>query len=421
MPSLPTLLIQIAIILLAARGVGWLLRRLGQPEVIGEMVAGILLGPSFLGYVAPGVAATLFPDESLGLLGAISGLGVVLFMFLMGLEVEPGLLRGKGRTALATSEAGILVPFCLGALLGVFLYPKLSSEGVTEAHFALFMGTAMSVTAFPVLARILKERGLMSTSLGTMAMACAAVGDVAGWTVLAAVVLLTRSQDASSSLLLAGAGVVGFGAFQWLVARPLLRKIEEIYLRRGFLSTDLFALILLLALASAVGSELAGVHALFGAFLLGVLVPRRSDLSRALLAKMQDLTVVLLLPVFFALTGLRTRIELLNGPAMWGYCALIVLVAVTGKFGGVAAAARWSGLPWREAGALGVLMNTRGLMELIVLNVGLEIGVISPSLFTMMVMMALVTTLITSPLLGVIYGKHAAAEVPVSLLEKRFG
>jgi Kef-type K+ transport system membrane component KefB len=422
MPSLAALLIQIAAILLAARSVGALLRRLGQPQVIGEMVAGILLGPSLLGALAPGVSSALFPEESLGFLAAISGLGVVLFMFLMGLEVDPGLLRGKGRAAFLTSQAGILVPFCLGALLGLFLYPDLAHEGVPKAHFALFMGTAMAITAFPVLARILNERGLMATSLGAMAMACAAADDVAGWTILAGVVLLTRSQEVSSSLLLVGAGVLAFGAAQWFVIRPLVKKIVEIYLRRGFLSNDLFALIVLLALGSAVASELAGVHALFGAFLFGVLVPRRSDFVPAVLAKMQDVTVVLLLPVFFALTGLRTRVDLLSGAAMWGYCALIILVAITGKFGGTTAAARLSGLSWREAGALGVLMNTRGLMELIVLNVGLEIGVISPAVFTMMVLMALVTTLMTSPLLGVIYREsQTGAEAPAPVLEKRFG
>ncbi len=399
MLHLPTLLTQIAVILLAARTVGWLLRRFHQPQVVGEMLAGILLGPSLLGFVAPGASAALFPEESLPYLAAVSQVGVVIFMFLMGLEIEPERLRGRGRAAVMTSQAGILVPFVSGVILGLFLYSRLAPEGVDRTHFVLFMGTAMSITAFPVLARILDERGLANTSLGTMALASAAADDVAGWSILTVVVLLTRAQEVGVSVLTTLFGLVAFAAVLLLLARPLLQRMADAFARRGVLSNDLMALVLLLALGSAVASELVGVHALFGAFVLGVLVPRRSGFARALVEKMQDLVVVLLLPIFFALTGLRTHVGLLAGFEMWGYCALVLLVAVAGKLGGVSAAGRLFGLSWRDAGALGALMNARGLVELVILNVGLEIGIISPSLFTMMVIMALVTTVITTPLL----------------------
>ena len=399
MLHLPTLLTQIAVILLAARGVGWLLRRLHQPQVVGVMLAGILLGPSLLGLVAPDAASTLFPEESLPHLAAVSQVGVVIFMFLMGLEVEPRVLHGRGRTALVTSLTGILVPFASGVVLGLFLYPRLAPESVDRVHFVLFMGTAMSITAFPVLARILDERGLSDTSVGTLALACAAMDDVAGWSILSVVVLLTRAHEIGASVAAILLGLAVFAAVLLLVVRPILDRLADVFVRRGVLSNDVMALVLLLALGSAAASELVGVHALFGAFVLGVLVPRRGRFARTLVEKAQDLVVVLFLPTFFALTGLRTQVGLLSGAGMWGYCALVLLVAIAGKFGGVATAGRLCGLAWREAAALGALMNTRGLVELLILNVGLEIGVISLPLFTMMVLMALVTTIITTPLL----------------------
>jgi Kef-type K+ transport system membrane component KefB len=396
------------VILAAARCVGWVLRRLGQPQVVGEMVAGILLGPSLLGFLAPGLSDSLFPPESLGFLSAVSQLGVIVFMFLMGLEVDPGLLRSKGRTVLATSQAGILVPFALGCLLGFFLHPRLSPPGVVQAHFMMFMGTAMSITAFPVLARILSERRLMGTEVGTIALACAAAGDLVGWCLLAVVVLVVRSQGLGPAAAWIPLWVLLLAAALWFVVRPLLGRVVDLYHRRGFLTNDLLALVLLLVLASAWASESAGVHALFGAFAVGVLMPRRTDFAHALKGKLQDLTVVLLLPVFFALTGLNTRVGLLNSAAMWGYLALVLLVAIAGKLGGSTFAARMSGLGWRQATALGVLMNTRGLVELILLNIGLEIGVISPAVFGIMVIMALLTTFMTSPLIEWIYPAERA-------------
>jgi Kef-type K+ transport system membrane component KefB len=358
--------------------------------------------------VAPGASAALFPEESLPHLAALSQVGVVIFMFLMGLDVEPELLRGRGRAAVVISQAGILVPFVSGVVLGLILHPRLAPEGVDRTHFVLFMGTAMSITAFPVLARILDERGLARTGIGTLALASAAVNDVVGWTILTVVVLLTRTQEVGASVATSLLALAALAAVLLLVARPLLQRMADAFVRRGVLTNDLMALVLLFALGSAVASELAGVHPLFGAFVLGVLVPRRSDFARALVGKMQDLVVVLLLPIFFALTGLNTRIGLVTGLEMWVYCGLVLAVAIAGKFGGVSAAARWSGLPWREACALGSLMNARGLVELVMLDVGLEIGLISPPLFTMMVIMALVTTVITTPLLEWIHPSPAA-------------
>ncbi len=406
--DLPALLTQIALILLAARGVGFVLRRFSQPQVVGEMLAGILLGPSLLGLVAPSLSASLFPEETLPHLAAVSQVGVVIFMFLMGVEVDPTLLREHGRAALITSQAGLLVPFVSGALLGLFLYPALAPEGVDRAHFALFMGTAMSITAFPVLARILDERGLSGSSLGTVALASAAINDVFGWSMLSIVVLLTRAQEIETSVAATLLGLLAFAGVLLLLARPLLQRLTDAFVRRGALTNDLMALVLLLALGSSLASEMAGVHALFGAFALGVLVPRRSGFAQALVSKTQDLVVVLLLPIFFALTGLQTRIGLIDGAEMWAYCGLVLLVAFAGKLGGVSVAGRLAGLSWREAGALGSLMNARGLVELVILNVGLEIGVISPALFTMMVVMALVTTLVTTPLLEWIHPRDAA-------------
>ncbi len=399
MLDLERLLAQIAVILLAARAAGWLLRRLHQPQVVGEMLAGILLGPSLAGLVAPETAAALFPVESLPQLAALSQIGVVIFMFLMGLELDPAFLRERGRAVLITSQAGILVPFGSGVVLGLFLYPDLAPPGVERARFVLFMGTAMSITAFPVLARILDESGLSGTSLGTMALASAAVNDVFGWSILSVVVLLTRAQDVSTSLATTLLGPAALAGLLLFVARPLLQRTADAFVRRGLLTNDSMALVLLLALASALASEKVGVHALFGAFALGVLVPRRAGFAKALVLKTQDLVVVLLLPLFFALTGLKTRLGLFSGREMWGYFALVLLVAVAGKLGGVTVAGRLSGLSWREAAALGSLMNARGLVELVILNVGLEIGVISQELFTMMVLMALVTTCVTTPLL----------------------
>lgn len=399
MPQLPTLLIQIVIILATARGIGWLFRMIRQPQVVGEMVAGILLGPSLLGWLMPSVSAALFPPASLSLLNALSQVGLIVFMFLVGLEFNPQNLKGKQHTAVVTSHASIIAPFLLGSVLALYLYPRLSDDSVSFTHFTLFMGTAMSITAFPVLARILSERNLVRTPLGSLAISCAAVDDISAWSILAGVVLLVRSSTTALPSWLTLFLVTVFIFTMVFGVRRLLRRLEVTYRKHGQITQDMLALVFLLILLSASLTEWLGLHALIGAFLAGAVMPKAELFVRALLGKLEYICVVLLLPLFFAFTGLRTRIGLVRGGEMWLYCALICAVAILGKFGGATLAAGASGTPWREAAALGVLLNTRGLIELVVLNIGLDIGVISPALFAMLVLMALLTTFMTTPLL----------------------
>jgi Kef-type K+ transport system membrane component KefB len=401
--ALLVLILQIGVILLASRGVGLVFRRIGQPQVMGEMAAGILLGPSLLGWLAPELSAALFPPGSLALLGALSQVGILLFMFLVGLELDDEVLRRRGEAAVLTSHVSIVVPTFLGVALALFLYPRLSDSGVTFHAFALFMGAAMSVTAFPVLARILTERNLQRTRLGSIAIACAAVDDVSAWCILAAVIALVRVESAEAQLATTLLGTAGYVGAMLLLVRPALRRLEVYYHHLGRLTDDMLAIALLALLASTWATERLGIHALFGAFLLGAIMPKDSGLVRELTEKLGNVTVVLLLPLFFAATGLRTQVGLLHGLELWLLFGLVVAVAVAGKFGGSALAARVAGLSWREAGALGALMNARGLIQLVFLTIGLELGILSPTLFTMMVLMALVTTFMTSPLLEWIY------------------
>ncbi|HEU4953526.1 MAG TPA: cation:proton antiporter [Gemmatimonadales bacterium] len=409
MPDILLLLAQIAGVLVAARLVGRAVALIGQPRVVGEMLAGIMLGPSLLGWAAPGLSHALFPPGSLGFLSALSQIGLVFFMFLVGLELDLRLLRGQTRAAVITSHASIILPFFLGACLALFLYPRLSDDSVSFAGFALFLGAAMSVTAFPVLARMLTEHGMLKTRLGSVTIAAAAVDDVTAWCILAVVIVVVRTAEATVSIPMMLGGTVLYVAAMLTAVRWGLRRLERVLERRGGLSQDIVAIVVFFILASAWTTERLGVHAVFGAFLAGVVMPRDEQLVRPLLDRFQDLMIILFLPLFFAFTGLRTHISLITGD-LWIYCALIIAVAVLGKLGGSALAARTSGMSWRDSWAIGTLMNTRGLMELVVLNVGLDIGVISPALFAMMVLMALVTTFMTSPVLARIYpGRLLAA------------
>ncbi len=397
---LTQLLLQIAAILLLGRVLGRLFRRLGQPTVMAEIVAGIALGPSVLGLSWPGGMDLLFPKDSLPLLGMVAQLGLVFFMFLVGLEFDPKLLQGQARTSIAISNAGIIAPFSLGAALAFPLHATLAPAGVAMLPFSLFMGTAMSVTAFPVLARILTERGLIRTRVGAIALAAAAVDDVSAWCLLALVVGVA-SAGGFGAAAVTTALAVAYSAFVWFVVRPALARVGP---RQGHaISADVVASVFLLVVLSAAVTEWIGIHALFGAFLIGAAMPRGGGLTAVLAEKMEDFVTVALLPLFFAYSGLRTQIGLVSTPTDWGLCVVIVAVATLGKFGGTALVGRLRGLPAREAAVLGVLMNTRGLMELIVLNVGLDLGVLSPRLFAMMVIMALVTTWATAPILARIY------------------
>jgi Kef-type K+ transport system membrane component KefB len=323
-------------------------------------------------------------------------------MFLVGLDLDLSLLRGHGRAALITSHASIVVPFFLGTCLALFLYPRLSDDSVGFNAFALFLGAAMSVTAFPVLARILAERNMLKTRVGSVAIAAAAMNDVTAWCILAMVIVVVRTAETAVSIPVMLVGTVVYVILMLTVVRRGLRWLESAVRKHATLSQDMVAVVVLVVLASAWTTEHLGIHAVFGAFLAGVVMPRHDQLVQPLLDRFHDLMVILFLPLFFAVTGLRTSMALISGE-LWAYCALIILVALLGKLAGSAIAARASGMSWRESWAIGTLMNTRGLMELVVLNVGLDIGVVSPALFAMMVFMALVTTFMTTPALSRLY------------------
>jgi len=386
-------LLALLVVLVVSRVIAMLLVRLRQPAVIGEIVAGILIGPSVLGYFAPDVAHALVPPDAIAPLATISQIGVVLFMFLVGLELDVSHLRKHSRASVAISAASIAVPFALGLALAAFLLPRFAPPEVPRAVFSLFIAVSMSVTAFPVLARILTDRGMQRSPLGVLALACAAVDDVTAWCLLALVVSLAHGE-ASSSLVTVGLAI-GFALAMLVVVRPLLRRIME----RAQPSANALALLLVGLLSSALATEAIGIHALFGAFVFGAILPHDSALARAILDKLTDFVVVLLLPAFFAVTGLRTQLGLLHGPDVWLAFGLITLAATAGKLGGTFLAARVAGVATRDAVSLGVLMNTRGLMELVVLNIGYDLGIVSGILFAMLVAMAIVTTFATTPIL----------------------
>jgi K+:H+ antiporter len=400
--ALTLLIVQFLVIIGVSRLIGQGARWMGQPLVIAEVLAGILLGPSLLGWLAPGAMEWLFPANSMPVLKMLSQVGLILFMFLIGLELDPKLLKGRGHASVVISHTSILVPFGLGAGAALWLYPRLSEPSVPFSSFVLFMGVAMSITAFPVLARILTERRLMSSRVGAMTITCAAVDDVTAWCLLAFVVSIVRASDLMHAGLTTVLAML-YIAFMLGLVRPFLARLGARVANKEGLNQNGVALTLMMLLASAWATELIGIHALFGAFMMGAVIPKEGGLAQALAEKLEDVAVVLLLPLFFAFSGLRTQIGLLSTSDHWVMCGLIILLACVGKFGGSAVAARLTGMRWREAGALGILMNTRGLMELIVLNIGLDLGVISPTLFTMMVVMALVTTFMTTPLLRWIY------------------
>jgi len=403
MASLKLLILQIGTILIVARLVGWLFGKIHQPRVVGEMVAGILLGPSLLGWLAPNISAHIFPAASLGHLNSLSLVGLVIFMFLVGLELDLGHLRELGRAAVMTSQVSIIVPFVFGAAFAFHLYPDFAPPGVSFTGFALFMGAAMSVTAFPVLARILTERKMLKTSVGSVAIACAAVDDVTAWCILAAIVVIVRASSLEIPVWLTVGGLLAFVLCMGYVVRPALRRLEMVYEKRGMLTQDLIAIILLVVLGSGLITEALGVHALFGAFLAGVIMPRHPRLSAELTQKFESLIVVLLLPIYFALTGLRSSIFLISDATLWVYCAVIIVLAVVGKLGGSMISTRLNGMSWRESASVGILMNTRGLVELVILNIGLDLGILTPALFSIMVLMALITTLMTTPLIRIVY------------------
>jgi Kef-type K+ transport system membrane component KefB len=392
------LILQILVILAVARASGILVRHLGQPQVMGEILAGIFLGPSLLQPAAPAVHQFLFPEGSMQRLYFLSQVGILLFMFIVGLELNTKVLRSKARSIIIISQASIVAPFTLGIGLAYLLFPDYGPRDKGTLAFALFMGIAMSITAFPVLARILQEHGLIRSQLGTMALTCAAVNDVTGWCLLAVVVGLVQSGTGSGAVWTIALAVL-YTFFMLFVARPFLRRHSEIFIGEAQWSPGLLAFAVIALLLSAWVTEMIGIHALFGAFLMGVAMPEHNGFKEKLNARIHDVTTVILLPLFFAFTGLRTQIGLLDDAQSWLVCALVLLVAIVGKFGGATLAGRFTGHSWQTSCSLGVLMNTRGLMELIVLNVGYDLGILGPKIFTMMVIMAVATTMMAGPIL----------------------
>lgn len=398
---LAILLLQIIVILFVARAVGYVFSRIGQQAVIGEITAGIILGPSLLGWLMPDIFGFLFPAASLSNLQLLSQIGLVLFMFIIGMELDISTLKSRASEAIVVSHVSIVFPYFLGVVLAAFLYKTFAPANISFIPFALFMGIAMSITAFPVLARILKERSMTKTSVGSMAIICAAIGDVTAWCILPFVIAVSRAGDVTNawfSILLAAMYV----AIMLLAVKPLLQKLSTRYFFNGNVHGHFTAFVFLLLLASAYTAELIGIHALFGAFLAGAIMPVNVSLRTIFTERIEDVSTFLLMPLFFAFTGLRTQIGLLNDTYLWSVCAIIVAIAVAGKFIGSAAAARLTGQSWKDSLSIGALMNTRGLMELIVLNIGYDLGILKPEIFTMMVFMALATTFMTSPALELV-------------------
>jgi Kef-type K+ transport system membrane component KefB len=393
------LIIQIITIIAFSRVFGFLFNKINQPTVIGEIVAGIILGPSFLGMFFPGVFAFIFPPDSLITLQFLSQIGLILFMFLVGMELDLKVLKRSAGIAIIVSHASIIFPYLLGVILSYFLYTNYAPANIPFIAFALFMGIAMSITAFPVLARIIQEKGLTKTPLGSLALTCGAIGDITAWCILAAVIAIVKTGTMVNSLFTIGLAIIYLNLMVF-VLQPFLRKIGTVYISKETLSKTVLAFIFFILFLSAYITELIGLHALFGAFLAGVIMPHATEFKKNMVEKIEDISLVLFLPLFFAFTGLRTQIGLLNESHLWVVCFSVIAVAIIGKFGGTSFAARFGGMTWKDSFSLGVLMNTRGLMELIVLNIGYDLGILSPEIFAILVLMALTTTFMTGPALS---------------------
>ena len=404
------LLLQIITILFISKLFGMMISRFGQPSVVGEMLAGIFLGPSVLGFIFPAFSEFLFPKATLSNIQFLSQIGLAFFMFVVGMELDMKKLKGKASNALVISHASIVIPFFLGVLVSYFIYEDFAPAHIPFLSFALFMGIAISITAFPVLARILQERQLNSTALGAIAIACAAFDDITAWCILAIVIAIVKAGSIISALFTIALAIL-FVLLMFYIVRPRIEKNAFKYRDSAHFNKKFVALAFFVMLISAYITETIGIHALFGAFLAGVMMPQNVYIKDRLREKIEDVSVLFLLPLFFAFTGLRTQIGLLNDSHLWLICGLIVFIAVFGKFGGSAMAAKLMGQTWRDSFSIGALMNTRGLMELIVLNIGYDLGVVSPSLFAIMVIMALSTTLMTGPLLGFIERFHKVPKV----------
>jgi len=398
---LAVLLLQIIVIIASARLFGFLFKKIGQPAVIGEIVAGIILGPSIIGAYFPEINHFLFPAASLASLSFLSQIGLILFMFIIGMELDLKAIGKQAYGAVIISHASIIIPYTLGMALAYYIYRDYAPANITFLSFSLFMGISMSITAFPVLARILQEKGLTRSKLGAMALTCAAADDLTAWCILAAVIALVKSGSSFSVLYTIALAIV-YVLIMLKIVRPFLERLSTVYNNKENKRTPIIALLFVILIISSYISSIIGIHALFGAFMAGVIMPSSFSFRKIVIDKIEDVSIILLLPLFFVITGLRTQIGLINEGHLWITFGWILLVAVAGKFGGSALAARMVGQSWKDSLSIGVLMNTRGLMQLIVLNIGYDLGILSPQIFAMMVLMALVTTFMTGPALDLI-------------------
>lgn len=398
---LALLLAQIVTIILVARLFGWICMKIKQPTVIGEMIAGIVLGPSLLGMYFPEFSAFLFPKESLGNLQFLSQIGLILFMYIVGMELDLSVLRKKAHDAVVISHASIIIPFALGIGLSYYIYHEFAPNGIQFTSFALFIAISMSITAFPVLARIVQERNLQKTKLGTIVITCAAADDITAWCILAAVIAIVKAGSFASSIYVI-LMAIAYVFLMIKIVRPFLKRIGDLQAGKNTINKPMVAIFFLTLILSAYTTEVIGIHALFGAFMAGAIMPENTKFRTLFIDKIEDVALVLLLPLFFVFTGLRTQIGLLNDGHLWMITGFIILTAVTGKFAGSALTAKFLGINWKESLTIGALMNTRGLMELIVLNIGYDLGVLSPEIFAMLVIMALFTTFMTGPALDLI-------------------
>lgn len=414
--SIGILLLQIIVILITCRLFGWLFAKMQQPTVIGEIVAGIVLGPSVLGHLLPSVSAFLFPLDSLQNINMLSQFGLILFMFAIGMELNITEVRQKLKETILISHTSTIFPFFLGMVTAYFLYNKYAYESTPFLSFALFVSIALSITAFPVLARIIQEKGLTKTRLGTISLASAANGDITAWCLLAVVVAIAQAGSMLSAIYNIGFSFI-YLLLMFTVIRPFLRMIGHIYHNKEVVDKGLVAFMFLLLIVSSYLTEILGLHALFGAFVAGVVMPDNIKFRKIMTEKVEDVSLALFLPLFFVSTGLRTEIGLLNSPELWYMCGIFILVAIIGKFGGSLVAARFVGETWKDSLYIGALMNTRGLMELVVLTIGYDMKILTPPIFVMLVLMTLVTTFMTTPLISFIqfcyqvFGKYKSHKV----------
>lgn len=392
------LLLQVLVILVVARSVAWLFMRMGQPTVIGEIIAGILLGPSVLGLFFPTLFSTLFPANSLGNISLLSQFGLILFMFVIGMELEISEIQKYLRKTIIISHTGIVIPFVLGCGAAWFLFEEYGTPNHSFLPFALFIGIAMSITAFPVLARIVQEKGYMGTHVGMLSLACAASGDITAWCLIAVVMAISQAGSATSALFTILFAVL-YMVVMFAVVRPLFRLVGKVYDTNEVVSKPVIAMIFVTLLTSAYITEVLGLHALFGAFVAGVIMPEDSKFRRILTEKVEDVSLSIFLPLFFVASGLQTQIGLLNTWQHWVVTLLLIAIAVVGKLGGSYISARVVGETPRNSLYIGILMNTRGLMELIVLSMGYSLGILSPSIYAILVLMTIVTTVMTPPLM----------------------